>query len=123
MPEMTVAELLRELVDTQASGSVRKLAAYLSVSPTALDRWVKGLSQPDPPYCWKIAERAKLPVCDVMRMAGHLPPSEEPTKEPEISFELRAALSGMSLDEQRRFALPAIELAQTLIREARAKEG
>lgn len=123
MPENAIAELLGRLLETKANGSNRKLAAYLDVSNTALDRWVKGIAIPDPVYCWRIAERAGLPVEDVMRMAGHLPPLEDTPDEPEIIPEMRAALADMTAEEQRRFALRAIELAQTLIREARERDA
>lgn len=122
MPEQPIAALLRDLVENQARGSNRQLAAYLGVSNTALDRWLKGLSIPDPPYCWKIAERAHLPICDVMRMAGHLPPLDERTRidqEP-IPMWFRNQLPLFNeLDAQEGEALALSARALLELREAR----
>lgn len=114
---MTMAALLTRICADRGI-TLNQLAAYLGVAGSTMNRWVHGLSTPDPAYCWKIAERAGWPIEDVMRLAGHLPPAE-PKGEEAIDPQVRERLERMTLTEQREFALKAIELAEALLREAR----
>lgn len=72
----TIPTLLADIIRRRGI-SERQLAAYMGVSPAAMNRWIKGQGTPDPTYCWKIAELAGLPIEHVMRIAGHLPQEDE----------------------------------------------
>lgn len=117
---MTIADLLRDVLRDRGI-SERQAAAYMGVSPAAINRWVKGEGVPDPKYVWKIAELAHMPIDEAMRIAGHLPPkhSSQSTDEPQVIAEIVSRLAQMTPEEQRTFALPAIRLAEELLRAAR----
>lgn len=115
---MTTADLLARIA-AERKISLAQLAAYMGVSTSAMHRWTHGQGQPDPRYCWKIAELAGMPVEEVMRIAGHLPPAESMPERSAIDPQVKEALDRMSPEEQRAFALPAIELAEALLRSAR----
>lgn len=115
-----IGELLSKLAARPRS-SQRALAVYMGVSPTAVNEWIQGKRIPDPPFCWKIAELAKMPVEDVMRLAGHLPPEADPSPEPTIIPEIRALLGRLDEGEQRAAALPSLELAESILRRRQNK--
>ena len=120
---MTIADLLTRLA-SRPGQSQRSLALYMGVSPTAVNEWIQGKRTPDPQYVWKIAELAGMEIEEVMRIAGHLPQrpdSAQPDPDAGIIPEVRAALRKMTAEEQRLAALPAIELAEELLRAGRGK--
>lgn len=115
---MTIAELLADIAERRKI-SDRQLAAYMGVSTTAINRWKHGQGIPDPPYCWKIAAIAGMPVEDVMRMAGHLPESEE-----SASYALPdevAAIANELRGDRDRYGL-WLDLGETLVRRHRGEE-
>lgn len=114
---MTIPEFLTDLL-ARKKMSERQLAMYLGVSGTAVNAWHRGLRSPDPEPCQKLADFAGLDRDVVMEMAGHLR-TDEARPAPEYDPDVLAALRRLTPDEQRRAALPAIELAETLLRAAR----
>ena len=85
--------------------SERGLAIKLKVSGNTVNQWRAGGTTPGPPYCWKIAELAGLPVEHVMRAAGHLPQSAEDDEpyDPSLPSWLTARLKELNEKELRPF--------------------
>jgi len=101
-PTSAIGDLLtRELRHRRMSE--RAFALYAGVSPNAVNAWRRGLRIPDPAYCEKIAEALHLPVEDVLRAAGHLPPLEEGAEEPALPAWLTSLL--LELDQAERETL------------------
>ena len=75
----TIAEFLAE-AQRRRRLSMRGMANFLKVSPTAYNRWLNGQARPDPEYCQRIAERLGVEYSEVMRLAGH--PAPEPGERP-----------------------------------------
>jgi transcriptional regulator with XRE-family HTH domain len=115
----SIADLLRDVMKERHINQ-RQLAAYLDVSPQAVSEWVKGTRVPDPPYVWKVAEMARMPIEEAMRIAGHLPP-EGGAAPSTIIPPIARALAAMTEAEQLRFALKAIQLAEEFALESREK--
>lgn len=103
---------------TSSGKTQNAVAVYCGVSHSAVSAWRTGARIPDPKFCWKLAEFFDVEIEDVMRMAGHLPPTDASLRDEQerIDPEVREALRRLTPDEQRRMALPAIELAESLIR-------
>lgn len=99
-----------------------RLAAYMGKRQQTVSAWFNDDRIPSPALCEILARTLRIPIDEVMRRAGHLPPSAEEDSSPEIIPELRAVLAEMTPEEQRRFAQPAIALAQSLVQEARRQE-
>ena len=78
-----IADLLHELMSSR-NISQRKVAAYCGASPQAMNQWTSGKLTPGPRFVWKIASLAHMPVEDVMRLAGHLPPLADVQEEPDL---------------------------------------
>lgn len=120
MTEFTIPGILDRLMASKKL-SERGLATYLSVSSNAVNGWRRGLRVPPPAYCKKIADYAGLTEEEVLRAAGHLVASSGSDPDAGIIPEVRAALRKMTAEEQRLAALPAIELAEELLRAGRGK--
>ena len=58
--------MMRRRVESQAD-----LARGVGVTPSAVNRWVKGLTAPDPPSCERIARHFNVPVQEVYAYAGY----------------------------------------------------
>lgn len=97
-----------------------QLAAYIDSTPSTVGAWFTKDQNASPELCWRLARYLHEPIETVLRAAGHLPPATEPEPEIEIIPELGVMLRTFTPQEQRRFALPAIELAAQLLRETRA---
>ena len=54
-----------------------KLAAYIGATSSAVNRWFHG-SIPNTATCAELARVFHLPLEDVLRAAGHLPPGDAP---------------------------------------------
>lgn len=98
-----------------------QLAAYLETKPSTVGAWFTDDRLPSTAFCWRLAKYLHEPIETVLRAAGHLPPLDTPEPEVEIIEELGVVLRTFTPQEQRRFALPAIELAAQLLRETRAE--
>lgn len=121
--QVTIAELLSDIA-RRRSVSERQLAAYMGVSPTAMNRWVNGQGIPDPVYCWKIAELAGLAVEEVMRIAGHLPPAAEgEPPDPPWLAQLIAELREMRLTPAEADVLDATVQGLRALRAERGQPG
>ena len=83
MDNQDIAELLQRLT-VERHLNQRQLAAYLDVSPTAINEWLHGRRIPDPPDIWRIANLAHMDIDEAMRLAGHLPPLEDVPDAPEL---------------------------------------
>jgi len=95
-----------------------QLASFLKprTSPSVVNAWLNRGAVPSSGMCVALAAFFHVPPEDVMRRAGHLPPIHalpEPDVD-EIIPELQIRIRRFSPEEQRRYLLPAIELAQTL---------
>lgn len=97
-----------------------QLAAFIGSRPSTIGAWFTHDAIPSTDLCQKLAGYFGVPLEDVMRAAGHLPPARI-TVEETIIPELQLRIRRFSPEDQRRYLLPAIELAQTL-REPRAGE-
>lgn len=93
--------------------SKSQLAAFIGSRPSTVGAWFTHDAIPGTEMCQKLAGYFGVPLEDVMRAAGHLPPSTRRVEE-EIIPELQIRIRRYSPEEQRRWLLPAIELAQTL---------
>jgi len=78
-----IAELINATMESRGLKQ-SQVAAYLEVSAAAVHEWRRGTRTPDPPFVWRSAELAHMPVEDAMRLAGHLPPIEDVQDEPEL---------------------------------------
>jgi len=110
--------LSREMADRKVNQS--QLAAYLGIHPSAVNRWVSKGVIPNPATCARIAEVLHIDPAIVMRHAGHLRAADA-MEAPAAIPAVRAILDEMSEEEQRRFALPALRLAEQLLRESRGE--
>lgn len=90
-----------------------QLAAFIGSKPSTVGAWFTDDRIPSPEMCQRLAGYFGIPLEDVMRSAGHLPPARI-TVEETIIPELQLRIRRFSPAEQRRYLLPAIELAQTL---------
>lgn len=97
-----------------------QLAAFIGSRPSTIGAWFTHDAIPSTDLCQKLAGYFGVPLEDVMRAAGHLPPARV-TVEETIIPELQLRIRRFSPEDQRRYLLPAIELAQTL-REPREGE-
>lgn len=107
-------------------------AAFIGTRPQTVSAWFTHDAKPSPALCQAISEWAKVSPEFVMRLAGHLPPEgwDDATKTlhlkpgparltiggPPVLPEVIELLQTMTPEEQREFALPAIELAESLLR-------
>lgn len=53
-----------------------KLAAYLGIHPSGVNRWFTKAAVPNTETCQRLAEVLHVPAESVLRAAGHLPPEE-----------------------------------------------
>lgn len=101
-----------------------KLAAYLGTGIATVNGWWRRGALPRPDMCRELARVFKVPVEEVLRAAGHLPDeSAELASEEAIIPELLVRLRLFTPEMQRRFALPAIDLAQRLSEETAEYEA
>lgn len=120
--EMTIGEFIAS-ARADRKLSLRAFAQYIGTSQTAVSDWEKGNRVPDPESCRKLARYLHMPEEEVLRMAGHMAPAEESKPEPLIIPAIASRLSGMTPEEQRRFALPAIRVVEELLRSERERES
>ena len=66
-----------------------QVAAALGTADSTISACVKEDRIPRPPMCQRLADYFHVPVEDVIRAAGHLPPLSEPAPEPELSRQAR----------------------------------
>jgi transcriptional regulator with XRE-family HTH domain len=116
----TLAEWLDRRL-TRGRHTQNAVAVYCGVSHSAVSAWRSGDRIPDPKYCWKLAEFFKEELTDVMRYAGHLPAQSGPLREERFQYdeEVLSALRRLTPEEQHAAALPAIELAEALLKRGR----
>lgn len=56
-----------------------QVATYIGMRPSGVNVWFSRGSIPNPQTCIKLAEFLKVPAETVLRLAGHLPPEDEPS--------------------------------------------
>lgn len=119
----SLASWLDRRIAAKKNTTQNAVALYVGVSHSAISEWRKGNRIPDPPYCWKLAEYFDTPIEEVMRLAGHLPPEAPALREDRFEYdaEVLGALRRLTPDEQREAALPAIELAEALLKRGRGE--
>lgn len=100
-----------------------KFAAYIGRPSQTVNAWINDGRQPRTEHVPDIARVLHLPLDEVLRLAGHLPPLEYELPDPEIIPELSMMLREMTPYEQRRFALPAIRVAEELLRDSKEPEA
>lgn len=114
--------LERELAARRINRS--QLAAYMGRRAQTVSAWFNDGRLPSTEVCADLARVLHVPLEEVLRQAGHLPPAPEyPPPEPHIIPEALRPLREMSDEEQRAFALPALELAEALLQRARGGAG
>ena len=114
--------LERELAARRINRS--QLAAYMGRRAQTVSAWFNDGRLPSTEVCADLARVLHVPLEEVLRQAGHLPPAPEyPPPEPHIIPEALRLLREMSDEEQRAFALPALELAEALLKRARGGAG
>jgi transcriptional regulator with XRE-family HTH domain len=111
-----------EAIRTQRGLSLRALALYVGVAASAMNKWRSGHQLPDPASCRKLAEFSGYPEEFILMLAGHVKP-HSPIPQPQLTIdpEVRLLIESLTLADQRRWVLPAVELALEL-REPRAGE-
>lgn len=96
-----------------------QVATYIGLRPSGVNAWFTRDTIPTPATCAKLAELFHVTIDEVLAVAGHLVP--QAPVEGAIDEQVRQALARMTPEEQREFALPAIELAEVFLRQAREK--
>lgn len=73
-----------------------QVAEYVGLRPSGVNAWFSRGSIPKPETCRKLADYFKLPIDDVLRAAGHLPPepgSPPPALDPRVSAIAQALIA------------------------------
>jgi transcriptional regulator with XRE-family HTH domain len=94
----TLAEYVRELMEERRFSSERAFALHVGISPRTLGRILDG-EKVDPESLQKIAAVLNLPVENLYRLAGYLPPEEARTQ---LLREIEHLLRRLPEDTQRR---------------------
>jgi SOS-response transcriptional repressor LexA len=59
--------------------SQAELARQMTISPSTVNKWLKGFGTPDTQSCAKLAKALRIPLEDVYRAAGHPSEAAEPS--------------------------------------------
>jgi transcriptional regulator with XRE-family HTH domain len=114
MNEITLASYLKNLMVELNYASERSFAAYLGVSYSTVNRILRG-EKVDPDSLIRISEALHVPVENLYRMAGYLPPEEMQTL---VMREVEHLLRQMPEADQRRILdLVRVEYKHTQARQ------
>lgn len=94
-----------------------KLAAYMERGQPTVSAWLAEGRIPRPAACADLAKALHMPVEDVLRAAGHLPPIEDGAEEPGLPAWLTSLL--LELDEAELRVVEASARAVRQLREER----
>lgn len=122
MAQTRFAEWLLEQMDRNNRETPAELSRATGVAASSISAYLNGPTKPSMEIAAKIAAHFGVEVSEVMLVinpASDLPPSSEDA----VIADIRKRLAKMSPEEQREFALPAIELAEKYLRAARRGEG
>lgn len=122
---VTVAELLNAEWRRRRARNARygrsAFARDMGVSNSAMGTYLEG-KQPSEKNCVVMAERLGMEPEELLRLAGRLPPAiNQP--EVEIHPDLQVRLKLFTPEEQKRWVIPAVELARTLRDDSGADEA
>lgn len=98
MPENSLADYLHRSMEELHYTSERSFAAYLGVSYSTVNRLLRG-DKVDPESLQKVAAGLKVPIENLYRLAGYLPPDEAQTQ---VLREIEGLLRKLPDADQRR---------------------
>ena len=119
----TIAEFLAE-AQRRRKLSMRGMANFLQVSPTAYNRWLNGQARPDPEYCDRIARRLGVSYAEVMRLAGHpAPDAPASTDDPPWLTQLIAEMRELQITESEADVMGGLVQGFRALREERGQSS